>query len=225
MTTEATAAARRQFENAATPDVRGPDAADGGRRTAILRAALEVFARDGFDGASMPKIAREAAVGHPLIHYYFGSKDNLWREAVAHAFGALMSDVATLDTTGRDLSPLDRLRLLVRTFTLFAARNPSHFALIMTESRADTERSRWLQKTYVNDFVRRLRRTLTEAQDAKQIKAIPVDHLDRIIMGSVLLYFSANFGLADDIDPDTVATEHADYVLETVLNGIALPQG
>ncbi len=223
MKTEATATARRETKNPSTPDVRSPDAADGGRRTAILRAALDVFARDGFDGASLPKIAREASVKHPLILYYFGSKDNLWREAVEHAFGGLMADVATLDTTGRDLSPIDRLRLLVRTFTLFAARNPSHFALIMTEARADTERSRWLQTTYVYDFVRRLRRALTDAQAAKQIKPIPVDHLDRIIMGSVLLYFTVNFSPVD-VDPDAVATEHANYVLETVLNGIALPQ-
>lgn len=101
---------------------------------------------------------------------------------------------------------------------------PSHFALILTEARADTERSRWLQTTYVYDFVGRLRKALSDAQTAKQIKVIPVDHLDRFIMGSVLLYFTVNFGLADHEDPATVATQHADYVLETVLNGIALPQ-
>ncbi|RYE57225.1 MAG: TetR/AcrR family transcriptional regulator, partial [Rhizobiaceae bacterium] len=58
-------------------------------KSAILDAALKAFARDGFDGASLPKIAEMAQIAHPLIHYHFGSKDNLWRETVDYALGDL----------------------------------------------------------------------------------------------------------------------------------------
>jgi hypothetical protein len=49
-------------------------AADLGTKNEILEAALLAFARDGFDGASLPKIAEIAKVAHPLIHYYIRSK-------------------------------------------------------------------------------------------------------------------------------------------------------
>jgi AcrR family transcriptional regulator len=197
-------------------------APDAGARTAILNAALEAFSRDGFDGASLPKIGAAANIGHTLIIYYFGSKDNLWRETVDFAFGGLMIEAATIEAASRDLSPLDRLRVLIRAFALFAARHPSHLGLIMAEARADTERLRWLQDNYTNRFVDNLQRILVEAQDAGQVKAIPVMHLDFIIIGSLVLYFSVESGLPRKKSADELAVEHADWVLDVLLNGVAV---
>jgi AcrR family transcriptional regulator len=191
-----------------------------GARTAILEAALLAFSQDGFDGASLPKIARAANVGHPLIHYYFGSKENLWRETVQYAFGGLLSEVAMIEAASRDLSPLDRFRVLVRAFTLFAARHPSHLGLIMAETRAKTERLTWLQANFTHAFVGRLRKLLAEAQAAKQIRDVPIDHLDVIVIGSVVLYFSVNFQLPSDVSAEQLAAQHADAVLDAILEGI-----
>ena len=48
--------------------------AESGRtsKEEILEAALTVFARDGFEGASMPKIAKMAQVAPPLGLYLVG---------------------------------------------------------------------------------------------------------------------------------------------------------
>lgn len=45
----------------------------------ILRAAKACFAERGFRGTSMREVARRAGVTQPLIHHYFGSKDELSR--------------------------------------------------------------------------------------------------------------------------------------------------
>src|SRR6267378_6093425 len=80
---------------------RPPRAVDLGTKNEILEAALTAFARDGFDGASLPKIAEIAKVAHPLIHYYFGSKDNLWRETVDYAFGGLIGEAKAVEASSR----------------------------------------------------------------------------------------------------------------------------
>ena len=67
----------------------------GEGRDDILNAALKCFAESGFEGTSIADIARAAGVGHPLVHYHFGSKDALWREAVVHAF----KDLAVADSS------------------------------------------------------------------------------------------------------------------------------
>jgi len=63
-------------------------AAGGGRsrratglrnEAAILAAAERVFAERGFKGASMSEIAAAARMPKPNLHYYFGTKEALYR--------------------------------------------------------------------------------------------------------------------------------------------------
>lgn len=49
----------------------------------ILGAAERVFARSGFNGATMAEIAAEAGLPKPNLHYYFGSKRELYRAVLA----------------------------------------------------------------------------------------------------------------------------------------------
>lgn len=51
---------------------------EGNARERILKAAREVFAEYSFKTASTRMIAKRAGVEHPMIHYYFGSKENLF---------------------------------------------------------------------------------------------------------------------------------------------------
>lgn len=191
-------------------------------KPAILEAAFKAFSRDGFDGASIPKIAEASGVTHTLVHYYFGTKENLWREAVDHAFGSLNRDALLVESASRCLAPIDRLRVLIRAFTHFAARYPDHFGLIMIEARYDTERLQWLRQTYADAFLDKLQSILREAQDKKQIRDMPVDHLSFILMGAMLLFFGANFHLPADADMDRLADAHADYVTAILLNGVQI---
>jgi AcrR family transcriptional regulator len=196
--------------------------ADLGTKNQILEAALAAFARDGFDGASLPKIAEIAKVAHPLIHYYFGSKDNLWRETVEYAFGGLIREATAVEAASRSLSPLQRLRVMIQAFAQFAARYPNHFGLIMAEMRSNTERLAWLRENYLNAFVKRLTRVLKDAQEQNEIKKIPLDHLGFILIGSIVLYFSMNLAPPKNVSSEDLANRHAKWVLEVILNGIVV---
>jgi AcrR family transcriptional regulator len=49
------------------------------RREVIERAATEVFAERGFDGAGMDLIASRSGVSVPVVYDHFASKDDLYR--------------------------------------------------------------------------------------------------------------------------------------------------
>lgn len=51
---------------------------EGTARERILKAAREVFALYSYKAASTRMVAKQAGVEHPLIHYYFGSKEGLF---------------------------------------------------------------------------------------------------------------------------------------------------
>ncbi len=59
-----------------------PPGAD--RRQLILEAALDVFAEQGFEGATTKEIAARAGVTHGLIYFYFASKEELYQAAFEH---------------------------------------------------------------------------------------------------------------------------------------------
>ena len=59
---------------------------DSGTRAAILQAARRQFTEVGYAEASLRAIAAEAGVTPPLIMHFFGSKANLFVEAVQWPF-------------------------------------------------------------------------------------------------------------------------------------------
>jgi AcrR family transcriptional regulator len=61
---------------------RGPRQDGVQAREAILEAARRQFAVQGFSGATMRGIAREAGVDAALVSYYFGSKAELFVESL-----------------------------------------------------------------------------------------------------------------------------------------------
>lgn len=51
---------------------------------AILQAAEQVFARAGFQGATMAEIALRAGLPKSNLHYYFGTKAEVYRAVLGH---------------------------------------------------------------------------------------------------------------------------------------------
>lgn len=68
------------------PAKRGPRADRTDVAAAILDAAREVFSAQGYQAASMRAIARRADVDAKLIHYYYGTKADLFASIAERAF-------------------------------------------------------------------------------------------------------------------------------------------
>jgi AcrR family transcriptional regulator len=77
---------------------RGPRQDGVQARAAILEAARGQFAEQGYEGATMRGIARDAGVDPALVSYYFGSKSALFVESLrlpvnpADAIAAVLAD-------------------------------------------------------------------------------------------------------------------------------------
>lgn len=66
----------------------GKSAAPGevtGGRDGILQAAVELIARDGFDGVRIADIAAHAKVSTALVHYHFTGRDRLLTDALTYS--------------------------------------------------------------------------------------------------------------------------------------------
>lgn len=52
------------------------------KKEEILQAAEEEFARNGYEGANISRIAKKVGVTHVLLYYHFQDKENLFREVL-----------------------------------------------------------------------------------------------------------------------------------------------
>lgn len=63
------------------------------KRATILRGAGEIFARDGYEGASMSRIAQEAGVSKGTLYNYFAGKADLFAAYVESECSRKLSHV------------------------------------------------------------------------------------------------------------------------------------
>lgn len=109
----------------------GPRGAEG-KRAAIVRAATELFLRQGYQATSTEQIATTAAVSKQTVYNQFGDKERLFRAIVlgvtvtAETFAAGLADA--LDRIGTPAELDAALRALARRY-LATVVNPQVLAL------------------------------------------------------------------------------------------------
>ncbi|WP_348641103.1 TetR family transcriptional regulator [Martelella sp. HB161492] len=109
----------------------GP-AQEGDTRRRLLDAALHEFARFGFDGARLERIAAEAGCAKRMLYYYFGNKEHVYLAVLERAYDDIRAseDVLHLDA----LAPREALHALARQSFLYHQNNADFTRLVLQEN-------------------------------------------------------------------------------------------
>jgi TetR/AcrR family transcriptional regulator len=120
-------------------------------RAAILEAALQAFAANGYDGASVRDIAAAAGINHAMIRYHFDGKEELWKAAVDFLFERLNREMALSSQDRRALrdGDLSKFADFLRRYVRYCARHPEHARIMVQECVRDTERLRWAVERHI----------------------------------------------------------------------------
>ena len=118
-------------------------------RQKIVGVAVATFASRGFRAASTRDIAQQAKVSQGLIAYYFGSKGELWKEAMNRIFGELRSGLRVALEANPAADPVSRLRAVVAEYVRFVAAHPELFRVMVEEGKRPDARMRWLVDTHL----------------------------------------------------------------------------
>jgi TetR/AcrR family transcriptional regulator, regulator of biofilm formation and stress response len=97
------------------------------RREAILQAAVELIGEQGPDALTHRAVAERAGVSLSATTYWFSSKDEIFREAVALAAGDEVArlEQLVLDLAPRELAPTAWARELSAALAADVQRNPA----------------------------------------------------------------------------------------------------
>jgi AcrR family transcriptional regulator len=99
------------------------------RRAALVEAAAALYARHGFQGASVADLAQRCKVSKSLIyHYYAAKEDILFDVMISHVRGL---EQAALAAIAGDAPAAEKLRLLARGFmSLYVGAADRHKVLL-----------------------------------------------------------------------------------------------
>ncbi|MCW0182373.1 MAG: TetR/AcrR family transcriptional regulator [Zavarzinia sp.] len=114
----------------------GAEAApQGGRirqrnKARIIAAAEKVFAERGYDGATTAEIAEIAGLAKSNVHYYFGTKEAIYREVVAGIVDLWLK--AFGEITAED-DPATAISAYIRQKLLYSRKRPLASRIFATE--------------------------------------------------------------------------------------------
>lgn len=103
----------------------------------IMLAAREEFAKVGFEGARVDKVAESSGVSKGLIYHYFASKDDLFIAVLEDCYLELRSqnEELILDT----FEPVEGIRQLIAHTYRYFADHPEFIVLVNSENMMKAE--------------------------------------------------------------------------------------
>lgn len=105
------------------------------RRAKILSAAVQAFATNGYDKASMDRIAFLAKVTKPVLYDHFPSKQSLYLAVLESIRDGLIAKGKAIAEAGDD--PEQKFRRAVDAFLQFVERQPDAARVLLTVQRGD----------------------------------------------------------------------------------------
>jgi AcrR family transcriptional regulator len=110
-------------------------------REAILEAAEETFAREGFDGARVDTIATESGYNKSLIFHYFTDKEGLYRAVIARMKARMQNELLeplTAFIESSDEISTHRVRLFlemaINSYLEFLIKHPRNLRMMAWEA-------------------------------------------------------------------------------------------
>ncbi len=154
-------------------------------RDELLAEAFQQFATRGYDSVSLRKLAADIGVSDSLFHHYFGSKTELWREAVEQALGpqteALMEQLRA--STDND-NPAENLRRNISEALHLTAKNPVALLMLFQENNTATERGKFLYDRYLTPYFDLVDEAFNSAKSNHAIRDIPLVSIQALVTGA-----------------------------------------
>lgn len=181
-----------------TPVSRNPDRT----RRRLLRAAIKLFAQQGFHAVSVDAIVDLAKVNKRMVYHYFGSKDALFEAALVEGDGRIESIEFHAVGLGRD--PAEKLARLWESYFAFLDDEPEFTRLLQWEN---LEKGRHLTKANhlltKNPFFERFQAIVQEGIAAGDFRAdLNVAHLLIQFIGLCFIDHSNRFSLSQSLNLD-----------------------
>jgi AcrR family transcriptional regulator len=165
-----------------------------GTRDKVLACAVEEFLEYGFYGARTQRIADRAGVNKAMLHYYYSTKEQMYKEALGTIFQTVMQ---RLDSLSDEPVPVqEKIGQIVDAYIDVFSRYPAYLRLLLYELSTGGESLKKFQvlKPELIPFTPgsgRIYRYFEEKIRSGEIQDVNILHLVLSIVGQVMATFIA----------------------------------
>lgn len=138
------------------------------KREEILQAAEEEFARNGYEGANLCRIAKRVGVTHVLLYYHFQNKENLFAEVLQRKIEQFIQSVLPPEGT-ENLHFMENIDLLITQNFRIMAQNAMLARLLVNETCQMPALLYDIAHKQYGEYLERLQRTLDREAEAGNI--------------------------------------------------------
>lgn len=140
----------------------------------ILTCAEKLFLEKGFDGTSMSDIALCVGINRPTLHYYFRTKDKMFRAVLARIVLSFVPQVYDI-VAGRDKSVAERVSQVIDAYILIFMEKPCLPLFMVREVQRDFDfLVRMLRQEQIDRYAHKIIQALQAEMDEGKLKKVPL---------------------------------------------------
>jgi TetR/AcrR family transcriptional regulator len=189
----------------------------------ILSAAEKVFARAGFGGATMAAIATASGLPKANLHYYFGSKDVLYRAVLARTLSDWLAPAQGITA---DADPRAALEQYIRVKMALSAQRPDGSKVFANEMLHGAPVVKTILTTELRPLVTEKAAVIQGWIDAGRMAPVDATHLFFTIWAATQTYADFDVQVCAVLGRKTLtAKDHAratEHVVNLLLRGCGL---
>ena len=186
------------------------------KREAILRAAITVFAHNGYFNSKVADIAKEAGVADGTVYLYFKSKEEILHSIFDRSMEEAIA--AGKKKMKRISDPREKLRTIAHMHLERLGADRDLAVVFQVELRGSTKFMEEFSAAGFAEYLRLIRSTFEEGQRAGVFRA----EVNAKVVSKIL------FGALDEMATNWILSKRryklapmADQVLDIFLNGVA----
>lgn len=155
----------------------------------ILACAEKLFLERGFDGTNMSDIAFSMGINRPTLHYYFRTKDKMFRAVLARIVLSFVPRVYDI-VVNSEKPVAERISQVFDAYMAIFLAKPCLPLFMAREVQRDFDfLLRMLQQEQIDRYVRKIIRALEAEMDAGKLKKVPLRTLFYTFYGLMVFPF------------------------------------
>lgn len=194
----------------------------------IILAAEELFLEKGFTRTSTTEIAKRAGCNQALVHYYFRTKENLFRKLFEDKFSMFIESITIDSVCERGLC--ERIENIVNRHIDFLCNNPGLPLLMLSEISRNREKIDFVfgkMKVHSVHIVGQLELDIKKEYEEGKIRQVNAfDLLFSILSLNIFMFIAQPMVMSvremTEEDYSAFITSRREEIVKTVIGGIYL---